>query len=36
MKSGADKRTEEKLFVQERFADVCYRTEKYEYMGLGL
>ena len=36
MKSGADKRTEEKLFVQERFADVAYRTEKYEHISLGI
>lgn len=36
MKSGADKKTEEKLFVQERFADVAYRTEKYEHISLGI
>lgn len=36
MKSGADKRTEEKLFVQERFADVAYKTEKYEHISLGI
>ena len=36
MKSGADKKTEEKLFVQERFVDVAYKTEKYEHISLGI
>lgn len=36
MKGGGSKKTQEKLFIQERFADVAYKTEKYEYLGLGI
>ena len=36
MKGGSSKKTIEKLFVQERFADIAYKVEKYEMIGLGL
>lgn len=36
MEGGGSKKTMEKLFVQERFADIAYKTEKYEHLTLGI
>ena len=36
MQSGGGRKSQEKLFVQERFADVAYKTVKFEHIGLEL